>query len=291
MMLVEEFKNNLIEDGKSANTVQSKASDISAFIKYLRKMGVEFEGTLKRFYITSYKNYLVDNSYEPATINKKVNSIGAFNNFLIEKSYMTENVVDLKKDKIKIAYGSEEQVEVYSDNQLERIQFYIQNQKKVSLRDKMIIQLLMFTGVRVSELCDIKLKNIDFLLSQIKIMGKGGKMREVPVKFEVMDTIQEYISERNNNPYKASEYLILSQRGAIRRDAVNTLLERHTLKGNFEMKLKPHTFRHTFCTRLINKGIPITTVSKLAGHSSIETTAKFYINSSKEEKMKAVSLL
>jgi integrase/recombinase XerD len=165
---------------------------------------------------------------------------------------MTENVVDLKKDKVKIAYGSEEQVEVYSDNQLERIQFYIQNQKKVTLRDKMIIQLLMFTGVRVSELCNIKLKNINYLLSQIKIIGKGGKVREVPVKFEVMDTIQEYISERNNNPYKTSEYLILGQRGAIRRDAVNTLLERHTLKGNFEIKLKPHTFRHTFCTRLIN---------------------------------------
>lgn len=89
------------------------------------------------------------------------------------------------------------------------------------------------------------------------------------VEFEVMDTIQGYISEKNNNPYKVSEYLILAQRGAIKRDEVNTLLERHTLKGNFEMKLKPHTFRHTFCTRLISKGIPITTVSKLGGHSGI----------------------
>jgi integrase/recombinase XerD len=137
-------------------------------------MNVEFDGVLKRFYITSYKNYLIDNSYDPATINKKVNSIGAFNNFLITKGYMQENIIDLKKDMVKIAVGSEHQVEVYSDNQLERLQFYIQNQKKVSIRDKMIIQLLMFTGVRVSELCDIKLKNIDFLMSQIKIIGKGG---------------------------------------------------------------------------------------------------------------------
>lgn len=181
-MLVEEFKINLMEDGKSNCTIQSYVGDISGFLKYLSRMGIEFEGVIKRFYITSYKNYLVDNSYEPATINKKVNSIGAFNNFLIEKGYMNENVIDLKKDRVKIASGSEHQVEVYSDNQLERIQFYIQNQKKVSLRDKMIIQLLMFTGVRVSELCDIKLKNIDFLLSQIKIVGKGGKVREVPAK-------------------------------------------------------------------------------------------------------------
>lgn len=289
--IVEEFKTHITEDGKSTNTIQSYVGDVSAFLKYLGTMNVEFDGVLKRFYITSYKNYLIDNSYEPATINKKVNSIGAFNNFLIAKGYMQENVIDLKKDRVKITVGSEHQVEVYSDNQLERLQFYIQNQKKVSIRDKMIIQLLMFTGVRVSELCDIKLKNINFLLSQIKIIGKGGKVREVPAKFEVMDTIEEYISERNNNPYKDSEYLILGQRGAIQRDAVNTLLEKHTVRGNFEMRLKPHTFRHTFCTRLVAKGIPITTVSKLAGHSSIETTAKFYINSSKEDKMRAVSLL
>jgi integrase/recombinase XerD len=105
--------------------VKSYVGDITAFLKYLGKMGIEFDGAIKRFYITSYKNYLVDNSYEPATINKKVNSIGAFNNFLIEKGYMQESVIDLKKDRVKIAAGSEHQVEVYLDNQLERIQFYI----------------------------------------------------------------------------------------------------------------------------------------------------------------------
>ncbi|EKQ53036.1 MULTISPECIES: tyrosine-type recombinase/integrase [unclassified Clostridium] len=161
--------------------MQSYVSDITAFLKYLGTMGVEFDRVLKRFYITNYKNYLVDNNYEPATINKKVNSIQAFKNFLIAKGYMQENVIDLKKDRVKIAVGSEHQVEVYTDNQLERIQFYIQSSKKVRLRDKMIIQILMFTGVRVSELCDIKLKNIDFILSQIKIIGKGGKVRKVTI--------------------------------------------------------------------------------------------------------------
>lgn len=65
-MLLEEFKDNLIEDGKSANTVQSYVGYILGFIKYLRKMGVEFDGILKMFYITSYKNYLIENNYEPA---------------------------------------------------------------------------------------------------------------------------------------------------------------------------------------------------------------------------------
>ncbi|WP_236886706.1 site-specific integrase [Clostridium beijerinckii] len=121
MTIIEQFKTNLIEDGKSTNTVQSYVGDITAFLKYLGTMGVGFDGVLKRFYVTSYKNYLVDNSYEPATINKKVNSIQAFNNFLIAKGYMQENVIELKRDRVKISMGSEHQVEVYTDNQLERI--------------------------------------------------------------------------------------------------------------------------------------------------------------------------
>ena len=90
---------------------------------------------------------------------------------------------------------------------------------------------------------------------------------------------------------KDSEYLVIGQRGALKRDAINTMLERLTKEIGMVNKLKPHTFRHTFCTRLINRGVPISTVSKLAGHSSVDTTATFYINSSREEKLKAVNLL
>jgi integrase/recombinase XerD len=83
----------------------------------------------------------------------------------------------------------------------------------------------------------------------------------------------------------------LGQRGALKSDAINTLLEKYTKELELGIKLKTHTFRHTFCTRFVSKGGALTTVSKLAGHSSIEITAKPYINSSKEEKMRAVSLL
>lgn len=204
---------------------------------------------------------------------------------------MKEIVVENSKDRVKIAYGSEKQVEVYSDKEVEMILFYIQNEEKVSKRNKVIVLLLLYTGVRVSELCSIKIKDIDFLNYSIKIHGKGGKFREVPLKFDVADAIKEYIAERNNDSKIDSEFLIIGQRGALRRDAINTMLERLTKEIGMINKLKPHTFRHTFCTRLINRGVPISTVSKLAGHSSVDTTATFYINCSREEKLKAVNLL
>lgn len=151
--IIENFKMNPLENEKSPKTIHSYIGDISGLLKYLQVMGIEFDGNLKRFFVTSYKNYLLENNYETATINKKINSTQAFNYFLIEKGYMQENIVDLKKDRVKVALGSEHQVKVLTVNQYERLLFYIQNQKKENLRDKMIIELLMFTGVRVSELC------------------------------------------------------------------------------------------------------------------------------------------
>jgi integrase/recombinase XerD len=288
---VEKFRRHLKEDGKCPKTIESYVGDIAGFVAYIENMGVKFQGELKRFYVTSFRNYLIESRYGTATINKKINSIQSFNVFLMRNRHTSEIVVDLRKDRMKVAFGSEKQVEVFSEKQVERMLFYIQNKDKVSRRDRMIILLLMYTGVRVSELCDIRVRNIDFLTGHLRVLGKGGKVREVPLKEEVVESIREYISERSGSQFGDSEHLILGQRGALKRDAVNTLLEKHGKELQLGVKLKPHTFRHTFCTRLVGKGVPLTTVSKLAGHSSVETTAKFYINSSKEEKMRAVSLL
>jgi len=98
-------------------------------------------------------------------------------------------------------------------------------------------------------------------------------------------------TERSKNKYSDSHYLFIGQRGPLQRDAVNTLLEKMTEKARLDVRLKPHAFRHTFCTRLVKKGVPLTTVSKLAGHASIETTARFYVGCDREDKIKAINLL
>lgn len=289
--LIQKFKVHLEEDGKSVKTIESYIGDAVAFVVFLESKGIAFKGEMKRFYIISYRNHLIDNQYELSTINKKVNSIQSFNKYLVDNGYSKDVVVDIAKDRVKLAYGSERQVEVLTDKQVEQILFYIQNAEKVSKRNRMVILLLLYTGLRVSELCDIKIKNIDFLTAHLRVFGKGGKVREIPLKSEVLEAIKEYMIERSSNPFADNEYLMLGQRGVLQRDAINTLLEKLTEKIGVDVRLKPHTFRHTFCTRLVSKGVPLTTVSKLAGHSSIDTTARFYINSSKEEKMRAVSLL
>ena len=285
------YETYLMEEGKVESTIDSYVGDIRGFLEFLESKKVSFRGNLTRLYITSYKIHLTENGYSINTINKKINSLHSFNFFLVSKNLCTEKVVYPNKDKIKIARGSEKEIDVFSDEEVERILFYLEDSSRVSIRDKGVILILLYTGLRVSELVNLKVQDIDFLTSTLKVVGKGGKYREVPLKMEVSEGIKEYMEkERQAHKYSSSEYLFLTQRaGKMDKDTVNKILNR---KGKYlNLKMKPHKFRHTFCTRLLSKGVELTTVAKLAGHSNIQTTATFYINTSREDKKQAVNLL
>jgi len=290
MEYITNFGEYLTEKGKADKTVESYTGDIKGVIRFLAERDLVFEGELNRFAIISYKNSLMENNYEPTTINKKLNSIQSFNDFLIDKGDMSELVLNLGRDRIKIARGSEKPVEVLTPAVVDTLLFHLETKAK-HLRDKVLIHLLLYTGVRVSELVAIKIRDIDFLAHQLKVVGKGGKYREIPLKPELVDTIKKYIVERRWNLYYKSEYLLLGQRGPLGRDAVNRVLNKIEKEAKLKQHLKPHSFRHTFATMLINKNVPITTVSKLLGHSGIDTSVRFYHSCSREEKQRAVNLL
>lgn len=97
--VIEDFKISLIEVGKSPKTIESYIGDIKAFIEFLASKGVELNGTLQRFYVVSYKNFLVESNYEVATINKKTNSIHALNRYLVATGEMKEIAVENSKDR------------------------------------------------------------------------------------------------------------------------------------------------------------------------------------------------
>ncbi len=200
--------------------------------------------------------------------------------------------VDPKKDRIRVAQGSEGEVDIFSDKEIEALMFHAYDSKRASQRDQVILLILNYTGIRVGELVGIKLRDIDCIgLSLMIPWGKGGKVREVPLKVEVVEGIRAYLDgERKESIYKNSEYLLLSQRsGKMDRDTVNKALKR--IGKELRFPVWPHKFRHTFCTRLLNRNVPLTTVARLAGHASIQTTASYYINTSRQDKREAVELL
>ncbi|MEX3621520.1 tyrosine-type recombinase/integrase [Viridibacillus arvi] len=179
---IEEFINWLVEEGKAAKTVESYSSDIRKFEAYRKDKVVNEEQLLTRFLFVRYNQYLQEQGFAISTINKKINSLKVYNDYLHQSGYVSDNYISLKKDKIVIASGSEHIVTVLSEEEVERFLFYLEDRKKVSYRNRLIGYLLLYTGVRVSELVSIQLDQITMMPPSIQIKGKGGKIREISLR-------------------------------------------------------------------------------------------------------------
>jgi integrase/recombinase XerD len=288
---IEEFSNWLFEEGKADKTIESYVNDVKGFQSYQEEKLKDIP-VLSRFSFVRYKEHLIKEGYAVSTINKKVNSLKVYNDFLKTKGIVSESFIQLKRDRIKIAAGSEDVVDILSEEQVEKLLFYVEDRRKVSTRNKLIVYLLLYTGVRVSELVGIRIVDIDFLTSQLIVAnGKGGKRREIGLRQDVLHLIREYMKdERSESVFHHSDYLLVSQRSEkMHRDAVRDWLAKVSEEVGF--KLHPHKFRRSFASRLLKRGVDLTTVSKICGHSSVQVTARYYIQTTRQEKMDAVQLL
>ncbi|WP_317889459.1 tyrosine-type recombinase/integrase [Geobacillus zalihae] len=251
-MDIEKFEQWLFAEGKAPKTIESYVNDVKGFQSYLREKLKDMP-VLSRFSFVKYKEHLIKEGYAVSTINKKINSLKVYNDFLRTEGIVSESFIQLKRDRIKIADGSEETVDALSEEQVEKLLFYVEDRRKVTLRNKLIVYLLLYTGVRVSELVGIQIADIDFLTSSLKVTGKGGKRREIGLRQDVLYLIRQYMKEeRSESVFRDSPYLLLSQRaGKMHRDAVRGWLAKISKELGF--KLHPHLFRHTFCTRLLKR--------------------------------------
>ena len=289
-MEIDQFKQWLFIEGKAVKTIESYVNDVKGFQSYLREK-LNDVPVLSRFSFVRYKEHLMKEDYAVSTINKKINSLKVYNDFLRTKGVLNETFIQLKRDRIKIAAGSEDQVDALSDDQVEQLLFYVENRNRVSTRNKLIVYLLLYTGVRVSELVSIKIVDIDFLTNQLTVIGKGEKRREFGLRQDVLQLVRDYMKEgRFGAKFCNSEFLLVSQRAEkMHRDAVRDWLAKISKELGF--KLYPHLFRHTLCTRLLKKGVDLATVSKIVGHYSTSVTTRYYIQTTKQEKLDAVNLL
>jgi len=288
--VLEDFKQWLRLDGKSKKTIENYSLDIGQFLIWITENKIELD-EISREDILNYKVEIMNSGLAVVTVNKKINSLRSFNDFLIEKEINIKRVIKPAKDRIKIAGGSGNNVDVYSNEELEKILSAV-NEEEVTLRNKLIVYLLLYTGIRVSELVNIKISDIDLLTGELNIVGKGNKYREIPINQKLKKVLKSYLNtERNENKQaEDSPYLLLTERSPkMHRDTVNYVLRK--IGKDLDFKMNPHKFRHTTFTLLIKKGVDISTISHLAGHASIETTNKYYLHTNREEKAAAISLL
>lgn len=201
MDCIHEFEQWMTEEGKATKTIENYLVDVRQFEKFrLEKIQEGMpENPLSRFLFTRYKKWLMECKLATSTINKKINSLKVYNDFLQKKGYVDDSYISIRRDKIQIASGSEHIVDVLSEEEVDRFLFYLEG-KKVSQRNKLVGYLLLYTGVRVSELTSIRMENISSIPSTITIQGKGGKIREIPLRKDVLGCIKDYVNgERSHS--------------------------------------------------------------------------------------------
>ncbi len=256
------------ERGFSKNTVESYKRDIVKFFEIVNKHFRDVNPDDLNSFIKKELN----DGISPKSISRRLSALKTFYRFLIYSGKIRKNPVSLverpKLWKTLPSYLTFEEVEKLLD---------LPDQKTVlGLRDKAMLELMYATGLRVSELINLKVSNYMKDMGIIMIKGKGGKERIVPISKRAKASLDNYLKERVKLFKKGKEdngYIFLNSKGGkLTRQGVWKIIKNYGKKIGIEEKIKPHILRHSFATHLLEKGADLRLVQTLLGHSQISTT-------------------
>tara|TARA_B000000437_G_C11671857_1_gene315921 strand:+ start:437 stop:1324 length:888 start_codon:yes stop_codon:yes gene_type:complete len=264
--LLRSFLDSLyIEKGLSKNTVSSYKNDISSFFTWCDKEQLDLLKIID-LNLNNYISKLFSIGLKSSSINRKISSIKHFYLFLLKKKVIKNSPADEittpKQEKYLPTSMSEDEVESLLGSPKSSI--------KIERRDKAMIEILYATGMRISELVNLKLTDIDFNRSVLKVFGKGSKERLVPYGEKAAEALRIYLEDRKKLD---SKDVFLSNRGTrITRGAFWQRIKIYIKRENLKSSISPHTLRHAFATHLLNRGADLRSVQILLGHSDLSTT-------------------
>lgn len=274
----------LLEKNYSAHTVRAYTRDIQNFTEFIN---TDFETdqvvTADYSMIRSWIVELVAAGLSNRTVNRKVASLTAYYKFLVKTEQIASSPLTRHKSlksstKVELPFSEQEMIGI-----LEQIEY---PDTFEGIRDKLIIELLYTTGIRRSELINLRLGDIDPGISAMKVLGKRNKERIIPLLPGTLDLYHEYLYARDTLlKGKKVPYLILTKSGLkIYETLVYRIINGYFSMVSTKVKKSPHILRHTFATHLLNKGADMNSVKELLGHSSLASTQVYTHNSIAELK-------
>jgi integrase/recombinase XerD len=263
---IDSFLDSLyIEKGLSNNTVSSYKNDIKSFFLWLDENSFN-PLNINASDANNYVSKLFGDGLKSSSVNRKISAIKSFYIFLQKKKIIMKSpiadIVMPKQEKYLPVSMSEEEVERLLNSPDLNIQ--------IERRDKAMIEVLYATGIRISELTNLKLTDLDINRSVLKVFGKGSKERLVPFGEKAAESLNLYLTDRKD---LKSKEIFLSNRGTkISRSAFWQRIKIYTKRENLKISISPHTLRHAFATHLLNRGADLRSVQILLGHSDLSTT-------------------
>lgn len=269
-----------LEKNFSPLTVRDYESDINEFYTFLQVEGVSDLDQVEYLHARLFVTKLYEEKKARTTISRKISSIRSFFKFL-NKEY------EIDDSAFQALYHPKKQLRLphfFYEEELSKLFEANEGTDSKSLRNMAILELLYATGIRVSELTSIELKDIDFSLNILRVMGKGRKERYVPFGHFAAEAMQRYLAESRPKLVKDKKHnsLFVNMRGfALTSRGVRYILNEMMKQTELHTTIHPHMLRHTFATHLLNNGADLRTVQELLGHSSLSST-QIYTHVTKE---------
>lgn len=260
-----------VERALSQHTLNSYAGDLFLYRDFLFERGVGKLKDISRKDISDFMARQREQAYEASSIARELSAIKSFHRFLLRERVLDDDVTTVIETpklwkKIPDVLGTEE---------VERLILAPDLSTDKGMRDRAILELMYASGLRVSEVANLLLENLDFELEILKTTGKGRKERIVPLGDAALSFLDNYV--HNVRPKilngKDCEFVFISSyRKNISRQALWKIIKAYVLKAGITKKVTPHTLRHSFATHLLEGGADLRSVQEMLGHASISTT-------------------
>ena len=284
--MIDSFLNYLrFEKRFSAHTVISYQNDLSQFDLFLKKNFEEASQSASYPMVRSWIVELVEKKLDPLSVNRKIASLRSYYKFLLRQEIISKDPmmkIKVLKTKKKLPhFVKEPDMVTMLDQQLF-------DDTHEGWRDRLILELLYGTGMRLSELINLKENQINLHDHTVKVLGKRNKERVIPFSDSIVSIINGYRKARNKQVevHDHGCFIVSDTGGKCYPMLVNRIVKKHLGKYTSVEKTSPHVLRHTYATHLLNKGAEINAVKDLLGHSSLAATQVYTHNSM--EKLKKV---
>lgn len=263
-----------VERGLAQNTLEAYNRDMIQFFDFIEAQNVSDINQIKRIHINLYLKFLKENNLAPTSLSRKIASLKGFFSWLNSMQKLNYNpTLSIEQPKL-----SQKLPKVLSSEEVSTIL-----KSKLSKRDKAIIEVIYAAGLRVSELCGLKMTNIDLSSRFVRCVGKGSKERIIPIGNMAVKAVKSYLKERDYILKKnqiQTPFIFLRENGKqITRSDVYLIVK--NLGKLINKEITPHVLRHSFATHLLENGADLRVVQELLGHSDVSTT-QLYTHVSKK---------
>lgn len=273
-LLEEQFLNYLkVEKGLSKNTILSYKNDLKQYFNFLKNYSLTIDSVSTED-ISNFLWKLKQRNLKSSSIYRKTVCVIQFHKFLILENITKNDPIEfLSRPKLYRKLP-----EILSVEEVEKLLSYVPQKSFNNIRNKSIMELIYAAGLRVSEAVNLKFENVNLELGFVRVVGKGGKERLVPIGKKCISAMREWLKvreERFKGKIRPSEeqYIFLSKLGRpISRIGFWEQLKSYVKQAGIKKNVSPHTLRHSFATHLLKYGADLRVVQELLGHSDISTT-------------------